>query len=112
MEKKFLLSTSPGFGGIEAFTIAKNLLSDLGQSVSGFSLSSFYDNFDPKSGIKNAEMNLEYHRELRHFCYLSIYFFDSFKAQLSQLDLSHKKSLSHVVEWIAWCWLFCVIKLA
>ncbi len=57
-KKVLLMSTSPGKrGAIGAFDIANNILPRFGATkVIGFSLPSFYDNFETDKGIVNTEL--------------------------------------------------------
>jgi NAD(P)H-dependent FMN reductase len=68
-KKVLLMSTSPGKrGAIGAFEITNNILPRFGASaVMGFSLPSFYDNFDESKGITNSELSEAHKNNLNAF---------------------------------------------
>lgn len=68
-KKVLLMSTSPGGrGGIGAHEAIKNLLPRFGAaSVIGFSLPSFYKNFDESQGITEPELSEAHQKALAQF---------------------------------------------
>lgn len=68
-KKVFLMSTSPGKrGAIGAFEITNNILPRFGAAaVFGFSLPSFYDNFEDSKGITNSELSETHKTNLKAF---------------------------------------------
>ncbi len=68
-KKVLLMSTSPGKrGGIGAFEIANNILPRFGATaVIGFSLPSFYDNFEHGKGIIDSELSKAHQQALSEF---------------------------------------------
>ncbi|TMM57094.1 NAD(P)H-dependent oxidoreductase [Maribacter algarum] len=68
-KKVLLMSTSPGKrGGIGAFEIANNILPRFGAAVViGFSLPSFYDNFEDGKGIIDTELSKVHEQAIADF---------------------------------------------
>lgn len=68
-KKIFLMSTSPGKrGAMSSLTYVKDTLPRFGaEIITTFSLPSFNDNFDPKSGILNAELSTGHQEALEDF---------------------------------------------
>lgn len=68
-KKILLMSVSPGKrGGIGAYEVVKNMLSRFGATViTGFSLPSFYDNFEEGKGIKEVELSKAHKKALSEF---------------------------------------------
>jgi len=68
-QKILLMSTSPGGrGGIGAHEVVKNMLTRFGAAaIIGFSLPSFYENFDIEKGITNSEFAEEHQKALAKF---------------------------------------------
>lgn len=68
-KKILLMSTSPGKrGGVGAHEVVKNILSRFGAaSIIGFSLPSFYDNFEEGKGITDPELSKAHQQAVSEF---------------------------------------------
>ncbi len=68
-KKIFLMSTSPGKrGATGAHEVVKNMLSRFGAaSIIGFSLASFYQNFEEGKGITDSELSKAHQQALSDF---------------------------------------------
>lgn len=68
-KKILLMSASPGKrGGIGAHEVVKNILSRFGAStIIGFSLPSFYQNFEEGKGITDSELSTAHQQALSQF---------------------------------------------
>lgn len=68
-KKILLMSTSPGKrGGVGAHEVVKNILTRFGAaSIVGFSLPSFYENFEEGKGISDSELSKAHQEVLTQF---------------------------------------------